>query len=322
MGTTKVTASVSSDDIRRQYYETAGYSMWISELQVNPLQLIVEDDATGKHYRVPITLSGDSFTLGDAIEVAVEYVDAASPAAAATARTRAQGMSWASRDASRAGVEPARTDPPTDPPAPPAKPVNPADAARRIHNAPVASQANGPTQEGPAMDPAKLREALGLAADASDDEVSTALAAAGLASKPSDPPTDPPEGDPAAALPPKVPTAASGDAILLDPAQYNTLRVAAARGEDAWRKMREAECGAVLDAAIKAGKFPPARREHYEKLWAADPDGTKDMVANLASNVIPVMSSGYPGVGDESEQDLVYAAMYPDSKVSGGVGRG
>ncbi len=314
---TKVTASVSSDDIRRAYYETAGYSMWISELQIDPLQLIVEDDATGKHYRVPITLAGDSFTLGEPVEVAVEYVDATTPAAKAATRSRSMGQVWASRDESRAGIP--ATKPATKPPAdqPPAKPVPPSDpaaAAALIHKAPV---------RGAGMDPAKLREALGLTAEASDDEVKAALASAGLAAQ--TPPTEPAgdDTDPEPALPAKVPAAnASGDAILIDPAQYNTLRVAAARGEEAWRKMREAECGAVLDAAIKAGKFPPARREHYEKLWAADPDGTKDMVANLASNVIPVMSSGYPGVGDESEQDLVYAAMYPGSKASGGVGRG
>lgn len=297
---TKVTASVSSDDIRRAYYEQAGYSMWISELQINPLQLIVEDDATGKHYRVPVDMSGDSLTLGEPVEVAVEYVDAASPSAKAAARSRAQGLSWASRDESRQGM------PSTSAPA----------AARRIHQAPVAGQANGPTQEGPAMDPAKLREALGLTADASDDEVKSALASAGLANQPDPPPdpqpqpTPPTDPDPDTVLPPKMPANAAGDAILLDPVQYSALRTAAVRGEEAWRKMREAHCATVLDAAIKAGKFPPSRREAYEKLWAADPDGTEEMVKNLQANVIPVMASGYPGVTDETEQDMVYAAMY------------
>jgi hypothetical protein len=300
---TKVSASVSTEDIRRAYYETAGYSLWITEFEIDPLQLIVCDDATGKHYRVGVNLSGDSFTFDDAVEVAVQYADVPTGAKAAARAA----LTWASRDVSRTGM--------------PAPKVTPAQAAQRIHQAPVAGQANGPhKKEGPAMDPAKIREALGLTAEAPDDDVVAALAAAGLApaAAPTDTPPAPAGNAPAEdMLPPVQPVAASGDAVLLDPVQYNALRVSAARGEEAWRKMREAECGAVLDAAIKAGKFPPARRDHYEKLWAADPDGTKDMVEKLAANVIPVMTSGYPGVGDETEQDMAYAAMYPTAERAG-----
>lgn len=169
------------------------------------------------------------------------------------------------------------------------------------------------------MDPAKVREALGLTADAPDDDVRAALTAAGLIPTTDNTPAAAPAGElpPAEVLPAPVPVAASGDAVLLDPSQYSALRVSAARGEEAWRKMKEAECTGVLDAAIKAGKFPPARRDHYERLWAADPDGTREMVEKLAANVIPVMTSGYPGVGDETEQDMAYAAMYPTTERAG-----
>lgn len=304
---TKVTASVSTEDIRRAYYESAGYSLWITEFEIDPLQLIVCDDATGKHYRVGVNLDGDAFTFDQAVEVVVQYADAPT---GAKAQARA-ALSWASRDTSRQGM--------------PVPKVTPAQAAQRIHQAPVAAQANGPTnREGPNMDPAKIREALGLTAEAPDDEVRAALTAAGLApAATSDATTNTGAGTGSAAqeevLAPVQPVAAaaSGDAILLDPAQYNALRVSAARGEEAWLKMRANECAGVLDAAIKAGKFPPARRQHYEQLWAADPDGTKDMVEKLAANVIPVMTSGYPGIGDEAEQDLAYGAMYPEEKVGG-----
>lgn len=301
---TKVSATASTEDIRRAYYETAGYSLWITEFQLDPLQLVVCDDATGKYFRVGVNLNGDNFTFDDAVEVAVQYADVP-----AGTQAQARAIAWASRDVSRQGMPAAR--------------VTPAQAAQQIHNAPVAGQANGPTnKEGPAMDPAKIREALGLTAEAPDEEVHAALAAAGLAPAPAPATTTSPDGGADTTLPPVIPTAASGDAILLDPVQYSSLRVAAARGEEAWRKMRESECTGVLDAAIRAGKFPPARREHYEKLWAADPDGTKEMVAALAANVIPVMPAGYPGVSDESELDVVYASMYPTTNSNGGGGRG
>lgn len=201
--------------------------------------------------------------------------------------------------------------------------------------APAGPSADPPSsQEGAGMDPAKLREALGLSADASDSDVTAAITAAGLVKasappepKPGDPPTPPNPTDPdkdegkEPTLPPKVTVAGQGsDAVLLDPAQFRALQAQAVRGDEAYRKMKEAECETVLDAAIKAGKFPPARRDHWKSLWAADPDGTKATIDRLAPNVIPVTLDGYPGVGDETEQELIYNAMYPPDK--SGAGRG
>jgi Mu-like prophage I protein len=311
----KVSASVSTEDIRRSYYESAGYSMWITEFEIDPLQLIVCDDSSGKYFRVGVNLSGDEFTFDPPVEVAIQYQDV--PASqSTTARARAS-LTWASREESRKGM--------------PIPRVSPADAAKRIHKAPVAGQANGPSnQEGSVMDSAKIREALGLAADAPDDDVRAVLAAAGLAPNPTTEPTPPTTttnpgtpNDPE--LPPTLPNpsqASASGAILLDPAQYAALRTAAARGEQAWRQMREQEGDRVLDEAIRAGKFAPARRDHYKALWAADPDGTRQLIDGLAANVIPLSVAGFPGVGDESEQDLIYAAMYPGESTRGGGGRG
>ena len=39
----------------------------------------------------------------------------------------------------------------------------------------------------------------------------------------------------------------------------------------------------VLDAAIAQGKFPARRRAHYEALYARDPEGTRALIARLAS---------------------------------------
>jgi ATP-dependent protease ClpP protease subunit len=193
--------------------------------------------------------------------------------------------------------------------------------------APAAPPADPPpTQEGAGMDPAKLREALGLKADASDEDVTQAITAAGLV-KAAAPPADPPKpGDPPTdkqpepeTLPPKVTVAGQGsDAILLDPVQFKSLQMEAAKGAEAYRKMKEAECDSVLAAAIDAGKFPKSRLDHYKLRWATDPDGTKDEVARLQPNAVPVNFTGYPGVGDETEADMIYQAMYP----GGGAGRG
>lgn len=38
---------------------------------------------------------------------------------------------------------------------------------------------------------------------------------------------------------------------------------------------------AEIDAAIRAGKFSESRRAHYERLMAADPVGTRQLLAQL-----------------------------------------
>jgi hypothetical protein len=285
-----ITAAVDTEDVRRAYYDGPGHgswNWWVQAIYVDPPQLIVCNDETGDLYRVDYATSGDEVTFADPVRVRIEYTDV--PAAIAAARSPAVVF------ASRGDSQPRASSPPAT------LPDNP---------------------KGAGMDPAKLREALGLSADASDTDVGAALAAAGLATLPPVPsPADLPAGDPPAdVLPPAVPTpvaASTSDAILLDPAQYRALQAQAARGDEAWRKMREAECETVLDAAVKAGKFPPARRDHWKQLWAADPDGTKDTIGRLEAGVIPVTAAGYAGVGDESAENMLYGKIYPEAASRG-----
>lgn len=208
-------------------------------------------------------------------------------------------------------------------------PVMPSITARTNTPAPEAEvpPARSP-KEGAGMDPAKMREALGLKADASDDEVRVAFTASALGVQPA-PPADPPQSPPptnppAPPLPPEgeprtpqpQPKATNSDAVTLDPEQYRQLRQEAAHGAEAYRKLREMECDGILDAAIKAQKFPPSRREHYKLRWATDPDGTKQEIEALSS-VPPVGGLGYAGVGDETEQDMLYKQVYPERFTAG-----
>lgn len=315
----QVAAAVTTEDVRRAFYASpagAGWDKWIEEMQLDPLQLIVVDDASGTRVRVPVNVGdGDgeaAVSFSDPVTVVIRYEDTATANAAAGAPRGRPAVRYRTKAESRPDSAPPPTNPHTRQPG---ARTDVASAAARIHNA---------TKRGAgsvAHDPAKLREAFGLNADATDEEVRAAVTSAGLASP--TPPAAPAVGDTTTDAPPvSAPSAhaATSDAVILDPAQYAALRAQAMRGDEAWRKMRETECEQILDDAIKAGKFPPARREHWKTLWAADPDGTKATIEKLAANVIPVLASGFPGVGDEAETDIVYAQMYPDTKV--GVGRG
>lgn len=75
-------AAVNVEDVRRAYYESAftPQTCWIAEMQLDPPQLIVSDDATGNLYRVPLKIDGSSFTFGAAAPVERVYTDLATPA--------------------------------------------------------------------------------------------------------------------------------------------------------------------------------------------------------------------------------------------------
>lgn len=334
-----VRLAVSDEDVRRAYYESAGYTMWITSMQLDPLQLMVCDDASGKYYRVPISLSGDKFDFGDPVEVAIEYKDVSTPAGAKAA---ASTVVWTSRAASvaldhaepgepqespnppeRPPAGPAPTNPPAPtpaptPPAPSTVPrVDPAAGAalRGMAGAPV----KPPAAATPAaatttnerlsnVDGIKMREALGLATDASDEELWAAIAAAQPTPEPA------PEAVPDAASVAGVAAAAAGshgDMLLVDRSQIVALQASARKGELAWQQLRTSERDQVLKQAMSDGKFPPARRDHYQKLWDADPEGTRALVAALAPNLIPTSLSGHMGSDEAaSEAAVAYDALY------------
>lgn len=196
-----------------------------------------------------------------------------------------------------------------------------------------------PTEEGAGMDPAKLREALGLTPEASDQEVTAAIAAAGLT------PPAPPPAQPAltpqfvAPTPPAVPAqpvqdvpqaapvpvaASSGmrqlppGTVVIDATQLAEFQAGMNRANQIAAKIAERDRDDVINAAIANGKFPPARRAHYEQAWAADPDGTRELIERLEANLVPVQASGYPGGGDQDDlQYAQYAHLFPPEPQGG-----
>lgn len=290
----EVAAGVTTEDIRRTYYETAPYSVWIKEFELDPLQLIVTDEADGSYARIPVTLEDGSFTFGDAVPVEIEYVD--KPESTSTAASAGERIVYASRDESR----PQRQSKPQIP----ATPVKAAEGIKRVAAASKLDDGNG--KESGEMDPVRIREALGLAADATDDDVFSALDAARQKQNPD--PT-PPQSAPTTSV------AASGSGVVvLDQSVVAAMQEDAKRGREAYESMRKNERDTVIAAAIQAGKFAPNRKEAWEKLWDADPDGTRTQIENLAENLIPLAASGYLGDADIHAENTAYFGMYPEDR--------
>jgi hypothetical protein len=89
------------------------------------------------------------------------------------------------------------------------------------------------------------------------------------------------------------------------------------RLEAAHAKAERDERDTIIAKAVEDGKFPPFRKEHWVKLWDGDPTGTRQIIAGLARNVMPVMASGYSGDLDEADVDAEFAHLFPQATPSG-----
>jgi hypothetical protein len=217
---------------------------------------------------------------------------------------KAFAYAYAGRDAAPAPLIPQK---PPEPDRAPVTPISPAEAARRIHAASVRSAAE-PKKEGAGMDPAKIREALGLAAGASDDEVKTALASTGLVAVQPNPPTPDPEPEPTQEPKPEL-IHASGT-MTIDSSAWQEREDRIKRLEAQAAKQSRDERDKVIAEAVSDGKFAPARKDHWVRLWDADPEGTRQVIAGLTRNVIPTAELGYAG-GDGDAIDDEFKHLFP-----------
>lgn len=213
------------------------------------LVLIVDDDA-GHLIRVPFTVNGAELDYGSPEVVMETFVPVPSGTSASGPRVLA---SWAG-------------------------------------NSVRAARSSTTPQEAETMDidAGVLRARLGLAEDASEDDIQAALAA-----------------EPAPGKAPVAPVVPEGMA-LIDEGTLAELRTGAEAGITASTRFANQDRDAVITAAIEAGKMPPARREHFEALWGRDAEGTRTLLTasqaegGLAPGLIPLdgREMGRAGDGD------------------------
>jgi hypothetical protein len=272
-----IKAAVSSEDIRRAYYDGPGASSWstyICEMQMDPLQLITIDESSGDYARVPVTLKGEDITFGDAIPVAVEYVDK---------KIAASGWSMDAERVLRASLRGEPEPAPAPAPVPEPEPVP----------APVSQEAHVEFNEEQLR---AVRSRLGLADDA---EVTPDQLLAVLNGETGDTPR---------------PIAAGAGQVVIDAAVYAEMEKRLQKGELAFQRTQAAERDAVIQAAVQQGKFPPARIPMYTKAWDNNPEDTRAIIASLTPNRVPVEELGYFGDGEAYNADEFDALFPPNTR--------
>lgn len=287
----QVAASVTTEDVRRAYNEQqSSWSMWICEMQLDPLQLIVIDDASGDRYRVPVILGAteDDITFGDAVQVAIEYIDKPDKTAAAAER-----IVFASRAESR--PDPAKP-PAATPVAGPTtgEPVEPAAAAAPPAGPPAPIHQEGRKVDFTETQLTELRASLGF--DGTEALDASALVAA--VNRLSDT---------------KIAAGGPGT-VVIDAEEFAKLKAQIARGEEYRQSQLRNTRDQVLDEAIKAGKFAPSRLEQWKRVWDNDPEGTKVLIFGLTPGLVPVAEIGYPGDPDAYSDPEFDHIFPPDTR--------
>jgi phage I-like protein len=134
-----------------------------------------------------------------------------------------------------------------------------------------------------------VRERLGLAPDASDEDVTAALEEK-LPAAPVDP-----AAAPAPVSTPQVTTpVADNGTVVIDSGQLAELQAAAKLGVAAHARQQDEDRRGLVDAAVKDGRIPPSRRDHWLAQLAADP-GAAETLAKLAPGLVPVTETGHGG---------------------------
>lgn len=288
-----VDASVEVSDIVRAFYDSLDANQswwWIRSVQVDPPQLIVDDD-DGHLYRVGYTVKNDEVEFADPVAVKVQYEDVADKKAAASWASDSTAVTYPTRTASRGAI--------------------------------VSPRAAQDTPSEDSMNEAQ-KALIGLPADATDEQVTARLTELAASATPEPEPTTPPAApDPATPAPADEPkTDESTDVqipdgmALVDAATLEQLKKGYAEVSAKMKTDESDRRKAIVDAAIKDGKFPRSRREHYDGLMASDDpkvvEHTEKLIASMSAGVIPVDAEHGTGSGDLGE-DGQTAEAYPAS---------
>jgi hypothetical protein len=315
-------AAASLDDIRRAFYQDQAsgdqYWWWIRDIMTDPNQLVVEDDESGQLYLMSYSSSAEGeVTFGEPEPVRVEYVADKKAAAASLAAAVTAGKTVAVSYASWAE----------------SRPINPTmgggmdrkDAIRRLGLPEDASdedistaldefnasiRGNAPTANDPGIQVQETGtpdEMLGLppqqhpgTGDNANDQVTPPVPA------PDSNASAESGGDAQAALE----AARAAGLVVLDRGAYDALRTDAGLGRKAYEDQQSEKTKRVIDEALAAGKFPPSRREAWEKSMAADPAGTMAMLDSLEPNLVPVNEVGRGDGREESQASVDQEVIY------------
>jgi len=263
----ELAAAADVVSIRRKFYKDGpgqNGDWWIRGERfdsVSGYNLIV-DEGNGDIVRIPVAVDGDKVDFGDAVPVVEDYPDKALAAKAAL-----RGMQLA-------------------------------DPAMRIY-----ASRTDTDEEGETMDEElrlSLAKRLGLPENATEEQIRSELAKPVSETPPGgDGDDDGDDGDDGDGDGDEGTPPPASETVTIDRGTYEQLTIGARLAVEHEGERIAARVSNTVEAAVKDGRIPPARREHWTKALTADFDGTKTVLDGLEPGVIPVTVRGSVGPGDD-----------------------
>lgn len=292
----RIRASVDIDLIERAFYTNVAqdeqYWWWIRAERYDDstgLQLIVDCD-DGTLARIPVSVNGSDVEFGEPVEVTEEYPDKSPVMAAAFVAGMANSERTRGADVV---VYASRADTTQDRPITATQGGTMDDATRRSLATRVGLDPESATED---EINAKISE---LTASAAGGEGAGGEGGEGGEGNEGNGSGEGAGEGAGGEAEPTTPPATQAGAVLVDAEELDRLRAGASAGVEERQLRLQREDNELLDSAVRAGRFSPARREHYAALLQADREGTRQMIAGLADNVVPVQERGAQGNGAE-----------------------
>jgi hypothetical protein len=142
----------------------------------------------------------------------------------------------------------------------------------------------------------QLAEKLGLDPDADEDKILEAFVKA----TEQNPEDDEPKAD-AEPSPEPVAAASGADTMTVDRGEWDRMVQAAQAGVRAEQRQVQEDDLRIVEAAIALGKFPPARKQHWLDYLKKDREGGRQIIASLATGLVPVGEIGHSQPGPEED---------------------
>lgn len=321
-----VTAAVGTDDLRKEFYNEFAqgdrYWWWIRQTFLDPELLIVDDDEGGL-WAVEYSVAGDTVTFSEPEAIFTQYVYTDSGQVAASAKDE-DGLTpvfvYKNRVTASSGKAQFVVKPGSQAAAVYANVAESRPQDRNKEDESVGKPANASTLT---VERDAIIKRLGLPEDATDEDITTALAAE------PDPAPDPaPEDDPAPEPEDDEEDDEEGDDVTatrtVPKAEWDDTQRRLAAHDERERKREASRRDDVVSAAVKKGRIARARAQAWRKKFDADPEGTETLLTasedkgGLPENLVPVEEQGTSGGDDvtastaDDTQQGYYNTHFPE----------
>ena len=109
-----------------------------------------------------------------------------------------------------------------------------------------------------------------------------------------------------------------GLTVTIDKADWDALNAKIKAAEQFQERSRVKERDQVINAAVRDGRFAASRKPLYQRQWDIAPDETRELIASLPKNAVPIADIGSALGGEDDLLEDEYRSLFPPGSVRTG----